>query len=106
MESPLANPLLIEFEGAVPDSRVELEIGVGGVVPDWLLATLPVALLEGSKKSLPAATADAATRSVFATLPIAVLSAALRLAAVVAGSGAPPGSVAMAKVLAGAGVVL
>ena len=38
--------------------------------------------------------------------PIAVFSAAFKFAAVVAGSGAPPGNVAMAKVLAGAGVVL
>src|SRR3984957_12613133 len=98
MVSPTAKPVVSESEPAVPDSAVALVIGAAGVC--WLVATLPTALLEGSKKSLPAATAEAATRSVFATVPIAVFSAALRLAAVAAGV-AP-----IAKVLAGAGVVL
>ena len=96
--------MVSESEPVVPDSAVALVIGAAGVC--WLVATLPTALLEGSKKSLPAATAEAATRSVFATLPIAVFNAAFKFAAVVAGSGAPPGNVAMAKLLAGAGVVL
>ena len=95
--------MVSESEPAVPDSAVALVIGAAGVC--WLVATLPTALLEGSKKSFPAATAEAATRSVFATVPIAVFSAAFKFAAVVAGSGAPPGNVAMAKLLAGAGVV-
>ena len=96
--SPLAKLAEREFVPAAPDSAVALVIAVGGVC--WLVATAPVALLDGSKKSLPAATADAATRSVFATFPIEVFKAALRLAAVAAGV-AP-----IAKVLAGAGVVL
>ena len=79
----MAKPLVSEFEGAVPDSAVALVIGAAGAC--WLLATLPIAMLEGSKKSLPAATADAATSDVLATLPIAVFNAALRLAAVCAG---------------------
>src|SRR3984885_7143879 len=96
--SPLAKLAEREFVPAAPDSAVALVIAVGGV--DLLFATAPVALLDGSKKSLPAATAEAATRSVFATFPIEVFKAALRFAAVAAGV-AP-----IAKVLAGAGVVL
>ena len=49
------------------------------------MATLPVAVPEGSKKSLPAATAEAATSVVLASVPMAVFSAVFRLAAVAAG---------------------
>src|ERR1700733_15678860 len=81
--SPLAKLAEREFVPAAPGGAVALVIAVGGV--DLLFATAPVALLDGSKKSLPAATAEAATRSVFATFPIEVFKAALRLAAVAAG---------------------
>ena len=70
-----------EFEPALPDNVVALVIGV----PAWLSATAPVAELDGSKKSLPAATAEAATSVVFASVPMAVFSAEFRLAAVAAG---------------------
>jgi hypothetical protein len=49
MLSPFAKPLVSESEGAVPYSKVALVIGAG--VASWLSATVPVALLEGSKKS-------------------------------------------------------
>lgn len=50
-----------------------------------MVAAVPVAELEGSKKSFPAATAEAATSDVFASVPIDVFNAAFRLAAVAAG---------------------
>ena len=81
--SPFAKPVVSEAEPAAPDSAVALVIGTGGV--SWSVATAPVALLEGSKKSLPAATAEAATSVVFASVPIDVFNAAFRLAAVAAG---------------------
>ena len=77
--SPFAKPAVSALPA--PDSVVDAVIGV----PAWLLATAPAAELDGSKKSLPAATADAATSVVFASVPIAVFSAEFRLAAVAAG---------------------
>lgn len=77
--SPLAKPAESAFP--LPDNVVDEVIGV----PAWLLATAPVAELDGSKKSLPAATAEAATSVVFASVPMAVFRAELRLAAVAAG---------------------
>jgi hypothetical protein len=82
MLSPSAKPGDSEFVPAPPeDSAVELVIGV----PAWLVAAAPVAELDGSKKSFPAATAEAATSVVLATVPIDEFSAAFRLAAVAAG---------------------
>lgn len=83
MVSPLAKLAEREFEGEVPDSAVALVMACGGVC--WLVATAPVALLEGSKNSFPATTADAATSVVFASVPIEVFNAEFRLAAVAAG---------------------
>src|SRR6516225_5866509 len=83
---------------AAPDKAVVPVIGAGGAA--WLLATLPVAVPAGSKKSCPASTAEAATNDVLASVPIAVFSAAFRFAAVAAGV-AP-----MAKLPAGSGVEL
>jgi len=103
MVSPFAKPAERELVPAAPESAVELVIACGGVC--WLVATAPVAELDGSKNSCPASMADAATSEVFATLAIAVFSAVFKFAAVVAGSGKPPGNVAMAKLLAGGGVV-
>ena len=81
MVSPFWKPEVSEFDPAPPDSVVALVIGV----PAWLVATAPVAELEGSKKSFPAATAEAATKVVLATVPIAEPNADCRLAAVAAG---------------------
>ena len=64
-----------------PDSNVELVTGTEAAV----LATLPVAVPDGSKKSLPAATAEAATSVVLASVPIDEFSAVFKLAAVAAG---------------------
>src|SRR5579883_44763 len=78
-----------------PESVVVPLIGAAA----WLLAALPTTVVV-LKKLLPAATAEAATSEVLAMLPIAVLRAASRLDAVVAGV-AP-----MAKLPLGGGVVL
>ena len=74
-------------------------------VPDTSVVAAPSGVVPtrfgGSpKKSLPAATADAATSEVFASVPIDAVSAALRLPVVAAGV-AP-----MAKLPAGVGVAL
>src|SRR6195952_4036408 len=60
---------------AVPDTSVVAE--PSGVAPTRFGGS--------PKKSLPAATADAATSDVFASVPIEAVSAALRLADVAAG---------------------
>ena len=88
----------IEFVPKAPDKAVAPLIGPGTVA--WLLVTLPVAVPEVLKKSLPACIAEAATSLVLARVPIAVFSAALRLAAVAVVS------TPMAKVPAGCGVAL
>ena len=79
MVSPGAKPAVSESEPAAPDKSVALVIGAGGVT--WLLTALPVAA-PAAKKLFDAATADAATSDVLASVPIAVFSAAFRLAAV------------------------
>ena len=81
-----------------PDKAVAPVIGAG--IAAWLLATLPTAIEDELKKSLPASIADAATSEVLASEPIAVVKAAFRLAAV-AVEVAP-----MAKLPAGGGVAL
>lgn len=101
MASPLAKLAEREFVPAVPDSAVALVTACGGVC--WLAATAPVALLEGSKNSFPATTADAATSVVFASVPIEVFNAEFKFCAVVAGSGAPVDVVAMRKLPVGGG---
>ena len=68
----------------------------------WLLAALPVAVPAVLKKLSPAATADAATSEVLASLPIAVFSAVLRFRRV----GRTAGVVPMAKLPTGVGVAL
>jgi hypothetical protein len=83
MVSPLAKLAESESVPGAPDSAVAAVIGAGGVC--WLVATAPVAELEGSKKSFPAATAEAATSVVFASVLIDVFKAEFRLAAVAAG---------------------
>ena len=83
MVSPGTKPVDSELVPAAPDKVVAPVIGAGGAA--WLLATLPVAVPAGSKKSCPASTAEAATSEVLASVPIAVFSAAFRFAAVAAG---------------------
>src|SRR5260221_12951984 len=95
---PAANLVVSESVLAAPDNSVAPVIGAG--IAALLLTTLPVAVPAGPKKSLPAAIADAATSDVLASVPIAVFSAALRLAAV-AVEVAP-----MAKLPTGGGVAL
>src|SRR5579863_997444 len=95
---------LVESESvlAAPDNSVAPVIGAG--VAALLLTTLPVAVPDGSKKSCPASTAEASTSVVLASLPIAVVSAAFRLAAVVAGELVGGGSIR--KLPAGGGFVV
>src|SRR5579871_4443558 len=100
MVSPLAKPDDSELVPAAPESVVALVITCGGVC--WLVATAPVALLDGSKKSFPAATAEAATSVVFASVPIAVFNAVFRFCVVAAGSNAPD-VVAIRKLPVGGG---
>ena len=95
MVSPAAKLGDIELVPAAPDNCVVPVTGTEAAV----LATLPVAVPDGSKKSLPAATAEAATSVVLASVPIDVFSAAFRLVAVAAG--VEP----MVKLPAGAGDV-
>ena len=61
---------------------------IGAGVVALLLVTLPVAVPIEPKKSSPAATADAATSEVLASVLIEEVRAALRLAAVAVGRGA------------------
>src|SRR5215210_904384 len=98
MVSPTPKLVVSEFVATAPDSSVAPVIGAAGVA--LLLTTMPVAVPVVLKKSLPASMADAATSEVLASLPIAVLSAALRLAAVAVE--VKP----IAKLPAGAGVAL
>ena len=98
MVSPAAKLVASESVPAAPDNAVAPVIGAGTAA--WLLTTLPVAVPAVLKKSLPASIAEAATSDVLASVPIAVLSAAFRLAAV-AVEVAP-----MAKLPAGGGVAL
>src|SRR5260370_24598847 len=96
--SPAAKLVVSESVLGAPDNSVGRVIG--GAIAALLLTTLPVAVPAGLKKSLPAAIGDAATSDVLASVPIAVFSAALRLAAV-AVEVAP-----MAKLPIGGGVAL
>src|SRR3981189_3136659 len=80
MVSPAAKLVASESVLAAPDNNVAPVIGAG--IAALLLTTLPVAVPAGLKKSLPAATAEAATSDVFASFAIAAFSAALRLVAV------------------------
>src|SRR5258708_17486378 len=80
MVSPAAKFVFSGSVPAAPDNSVAPVIGAGTAA--LLLTTLPVAVPAELKKSLPAATADAATSEVLASVPIAMFSAALRLAAV------------------------
>src|ERR1700731_447651 len=80
MVSPAEKELVSESV-LVEDKAVALVTGV----PALLSTTLPVAVPDGSKKSLPAATAEAATSVVLASVPIAVVSAVFRLPAFNAG---------------------
>src|SRR5690242_5146264 len=100
MVLPRAKPVPSESEvaPAVPDSSVAPVIRAGVVVL-LLLTAFPVATLPALKKSLPAATAEAAFSEVLASAVIALLSADCRFAVVAAGE--PP----MAKLLDGSGVV-
>ena len=59
---------------AAPDRAVAPVTGAGGTA--WLLTTLPVAVPSVLKKLSPAATAEAATSEVPASVPIAEVSAA------------------------------
>ncbi len=92
--SPAAKLGDTELLPGAPDNSVVLVTGAGAT-----LVTLPVAVPDGSKKSWPAAIAEAATSVVLASLPTAVFSAVFRLPAVAAGF-AP-----MVKLPAGGGCV-
>ena len=83
---------------APPDNSVAPLIDEAGAA--LLVTPLPVTVAAELKKSLPAWIADAATSEVLASVPIAVVSAAFRLAAVAAGV------VPMAKLPVGGGVAL
>src|SRR3984893_9328946 len=98
MVSPTEKLLDSELVPAAPDNSVAPLIDAG--VAALLLAALPATVPAELKKSLPAATAEAATSDVLANVPIAVVSAAFRLAAVIV-EVAP-----MAKLPDGASVVL
>src|SRR5215213_851366 len=98
MVSATAKLVVSEFVAATPESRVPPVIGAAGVA--LLLTTLPVAVPVVLKKSLPASMADAATKVVLASLPIAAFSAALRLVAVTVEV------TPMAKLPAGGGVAV
>src|SRR5690242_14164817 len=79
--SPAAKPGDSESLPEVPDSAVAPVIGAAGVA--WLLtAAVPIAELSVLKKLSPASTAEAATSEVLASVDIAEVSAALKLAAV------------------------
>src|ERR1700733_14877405 len=95
MVSPAAKLGDTELLPAAPDSAVVPVTDAGAK-----LVTAPVAVPAGSKKSLPAATAEAATSVVLASVPIAEFSAVFRLPAVAAGF-AP-----MVKLPAGGGFAL
>ena len=98
MVSPGAKLVPSEFVPAPPDNSVAPLIDDGGAA--LLVTPLPVTVAAELKKSLPAWIADAATSEVLASVPIAVVSAAFRLAAVAVGV-AP-----MAKLPVGGGVAL
>src|SRR5215475_14053117 len=80
MVSPAEKPVWSESVPAGPDSAVAPVTGTLSL----LLATLPIAVLV-LKKSLPAATAEAASSDVLASVLIDEFSAVLRFAAVAAG---------------------
>src|SRR5947207_4867204 len=98
MVSPIAKLVVSESLGDGPDSSVAPVTGAAGTA--LLLTTFPVAVPVVLKKSLPASRADAASRDVVASLPIAGFSTARRLAAVAVE--VKP----MAKLPAGSGVAL
>ena len=83
MVLPGAKPDASELVPAAPDNSVAPVIGTGAVA--WLVFAVPIAALAEPKKSLPASTAEAATSDVLAMVPIAVFSAAFKLALVRAG---------------------
>src|SRR5450432_173393 len=79
--SPGAKLAASESVLAGPDNSVAPLIDAGGAA---LLSTaVPATVPAELKKSLPASTADAATSEVLASVPIAEVSAAFRLAAVI-----------------------
>ena len=86
MVSPTAKFVASESVPAAPDSSVAPVMGAGTAA--LLLTTLPVAMPSVLKKLSEAAMAEAATNEVLASVPSAVLSAALRLAAVAVECGA------------------
>ncbi len=98
MVSPGAKLADKELVPAAPDSAVAPVTAAGGAA--WLLTALPVAVPSVLKKLSPAATAEAATSEVPASVPIADVSAAFRFVAVAAGV-AP-----IAKLPDGSGVLL
>ena len=75
--SPGAKSVVSELVAAAPDKVVAPVIGVAALV----LTTVPIAV-SVLKKLSPAATADAATSAVLASVLIELLRAALRLLAV------------------------
>src|SRR5947208_8920846 len=77
MVSPGAKSVISELVAAAPDNAVAPVIGVAAL----LLTTAPIAV-SVLKKLSPAATADAATSAVLASVLIELLRAALRLPAV------------------------
>src|SRR5271169_6294321 len=98
MVSLAANPALNESELVAVCSAVAPVIAAGEL--KLLVATVPVAVPSVLKKLSPAATAEAAASAVLASVPIELLRAALRFAAVSVGV-AP-----MVKLPVGGGVVL
>src|SRR5262245_18380245 len=80
MVSPTAKFVASESVFAAPDSSVAPVIGAGTAA--LLLTTPPTAMLSVLKKLSEAAMAEAATSEVLASVPSAVVSAALRLVAV------------------------
>src|SRR5262249_54596106 len=98
MVLPTAKPDDSESVPAAPDSAVAPVIGAG--VAAWLLTAFPIAVPSVLKKLSPAATADAASSDVLASVEIAEFSAAFRLVTVAAGV------VPIAKLPVGGGVAL
>src|SRR5437868_1513056 len=80
MVLPAAKSAASELVAAAPDKVVAPVIGAAAL----LLAAVPIAV-SVLKKLSPAATADAATSAVLASVPIELFSAAFRLAAVAVG---------------------
>src|SRR5438445_7324052 len=98
MVSPGAKLVASESVLTAPDNSVAPVMGAG--VAALLLATVPIAVPSVLKKLSPAATADAATSAVLASVLIELLRAAFRFAAVAVDE-AP-----MVKLPVGGGVVV